>query len=44
MEIKKLKKNILVSLAGLTLLSVGLVQNNNVQAATVRTETVKSFV
>ena len=37
MEIKKLKKNILVSLAGLTLLSVGLVQNNNVQAATVRT-------
>lgn len=37
MEIKKLKKNILVSLAGLALLSVGLVQNNNVQAATVRT-------
>ena len=37
MEIKKLKKNILVSLAGLALLSVGLVQNNNVKAATVRT-------
>ena len=32
-----MKKNILVSLAGLALLSGGLVQNNNVQSATVRT-------